>query len=150
VRSPILFSLVLFVVLVAPNALSPAFAADPLILPNAALLRGQQTLRRAEQEGAAFTAPAAVLAVQQNINAAWSAYHLQVEEEADDPDDDEAVLARHLAEEAELDAELLLVSVRAQREESRLDSLRAERRLPPVERIEITPSEAHPATRGTR
>lgn len=139
---------VLLIALAAPVALPPAFADDRLILPDSALLRGQQALRRAEQEGAAVMTPGAVLTVQQSINAAWSAYHRQVEEEADDPEDDEAILAHQLAEEAELDAELLLVTVRTQRDESRLDGLRAERRLPPVERLEVPPPEAHPATRG--
>lgn len=113
-----------------------ALAADKLILPDPALLRGQQTLRRAEQDGAAVMMPGAVLAVQQKINAAWSAYHRQVDEEADDPEDEEAVMARRLAEEVELDAELLLVTLKTEREEARLDGLRAGRKLPSSRRTD--------------
>lgn len=123
-------ALVLIFLLLAPAA----WAADKLILPEPALLRGQQVLRRAEQDGAAVMMPGAVLAVQQKINAAWSAYHRQVDEEADDPEDDEAIQARRLAEEAELDAELLLATLRTERDEARLDALRAGRNLPPADR----------------
>ena len=121
-------------VLIAAASRPRGLAADKLILPEPALLRGQQILRRAEQEGAAVMMPGAVLAVQQKINAAWSAYHRQVDEEADDPEDEEAILARQLAEEAELDAELLRVTLRTEREEARLDAFRAGRNLPPADR----------------
>ncbi len=112
-------------------------AEDVLILPHPALLRGQQQLRQAEQYGAAAMLPGAVLAVQEKINAAWSAYHRQVEEEASDPGDEEAVLARQLAEEAAVDAELLRVSVRTRDDEARLDGLRAGLSLPLPNRMEV-------------
>ncbi len=87
--------------------------------------------------------PAQTLSVQEKINAAWSAYHLQVDEEADDPSDDEAILARRLAEEVELDAMLLRTTVRTLHDESRLDGLRASLNLPPVQRLEV-PAVANP------
>lgn len=116
-----------------------ARADDALVLPHPALVRGQQFLRQAEGEGAAAIMPAETLAVQEKINAAWSAYHHQVEENADAPDDDEAILARRLAEEAELDALLLRVTLRTRHDESRLDGVRASLNLPPVQRLEIPP-----------
>lgn len=120
--------------------LTPAVRAeDALILPHPALIRGQQFLRQAEQEGAATRMPAETLSVQEKINAAWSAYHLQVEEEADDPTDDEAVLARRLAEESELDASLLRTTLHTRHDEARLDGLRAGLNLPPAQRLEIPP-----------
>ena len=122
-----------------------AWAEESLILPHPALLRGQQLLRQAEQDGAAALTPMAVLTVQEKINAAWSAYHRQVEEEADDPDDDEAILARQLAEEVEVDAELLQVTLRTQYDEARLDSVRASLRLPAAKRLEIPPPGTAPA-----
>lgn len=112
-------------------------AEDVLILPHPALLRGQLQLRQAEQDGAAAMLPGPVLAVQEKINAAWSAYHRQVEEEADDPEDEEAVLARQLAEEAAVDAELLRVSVRTRDDEARLDGMRAGLSLPLPSRMEV-------------
>ncbi len=121
------------------SALAPVRAEEALILPQPALLRAQKLLRQAEQDGAAAMQPRAVLAVQEKINAAWSAYHRQVEEEADEADDDEAIQARQLADEAEVDAELLLVTLRAQAEEARLDGLRASRGLPPPERLGVPP-----------
>jgi hypothetical protein len=124
---------------VLAGALAPVHAEETLILPQPALLRAQKLLRQAEQDGAAAMQPGAVLAVQEKINAAWSAYHRQVEEEADEADDDEAILARQLADEAEVDAELLLVTLRAQAEEARLDGLRASRGLAPPERLTIPP-----------
>lgn len=115
----------------------PAHAQDALILPHPALLRGQQQLRLAEQDGAAAMLPGAVLSVQEKINAAWSAYHLQVEEEASDPEDEEAILARQLAEEVAVDAELLRVTLRTRDDEARLDGLRAGLNLPLPTRIEV-------------
>jgi hypothetical protein len=120
-------------------AAAPAWAEESLILPHPALLRGQLLLRQAEQDGAAALTPMAVLTVQEKINAAWSAYHLQVEERADDPDDEEAILARQLAEEVELDAELLRVTLRTQDSEARLDSVRASLNLPAATRLVIPP-----------
>ncbi|HXG28587.1 MAG TPA: hypothetical protein VNJ47_07050 [Nevskiales bacterium] len=130
---------------VLAGVLAPAQAEETLILPQPALLRAQKLLRQAELDGAAAMQPGAVLIVQEKINAAWSAYHRQVEEEADDPEDDEAVLARQLADEAELDAELLQVSLRTQAEEARLDGLRASRGLPPAERLNVPAPAAPPA-----
>lgn len=127
--------------LLAVLAALPVSAKEPpLILPHPALLRGQMLLRQAEQDGAAAMQPGAVLAVQEKINAAWSAYHSQVEEEADQPDDEEAILARQLAEEAALDAELLQVTLRTQRDEAMLDSVRARLNLPAARRLVIPPS----------
>jgi hypothetical protein len=116
-----------------------ARADDAVVLPHPALLRGQQFLRQAEAEGAAAIMPVETLLVQEMINAAWSAYHHQVEENADDADDDEAILARRLAEEAELDALLLRVSLRTRHDEARLDGVRASLNLPPLQRLEIPP-----------
>lgn len=130
----------LFALLLAVSA--PLPAEEALILPHPRLLQAQQMLRQAEQDGAMAMQPAVVLAVQEKINAAWSAYHEQVEEEADDAEDEEAVLARQLAEEAALDAELLLVSLRTENDEARLDGLRASLNLPPASRIELLPAPA--------
>jgi hypothetical protein len=137
--------------LVAALLALPVLAKPPvLILPHPSLVRAQQLLRQAEKDGAIDSQPAAVLALQERINAAWSAYHLQVEEKADKPDDDEAILARYLAEETELDAELLRATLDARAHEARLDAERARLKLPPLERLAI-PSPALPAgTRGSR
>lgn len=127
----------------------PVMSKEPaLILPHPALLRAQLLLRQAEQAGAVKEQPGAVLALQAKINAAWSAYHLQVEEEADDPDDDEAILARRLAEQAVLDAALLQVSLRTLTDEARLDARLAARGSPPPERLAIPPPP--PAEAGSR
>lgn len=122
----------------------PSWAEESLILPHPQLLHAQKLLRQAEQDGAMAMQPSAVLTVQEKINAAWSAYHLQVEEEADDPEDDEAVLARQLAEEAALDAELLIVTLRTENDEARLDGLRSSLNLPAAKRIVIPPPNAEP------
>lgn len=119
-----------------------AYADETLILPHPALARAQQLLRQAEQEGAATRMPVVVLSVQHKINAAWSAYHRQVEEEADQADDEEAVVARQLAEEAEVDAELLKVSLRTLQDEARLDGLRASLGLPVLRRMVVPPPDA--------
>jgi hypothetical protein len=133
--------------LVAMLMVAPVAAKDPLILPHPSLLHAQQLLRQSEQDGAGVMQPGTVLALQEKINAAWSAYHLQVEEKADDPDDKEAIRARHLAEEVELDAELLRVTLRTQDDEARLDSLRASLGLAPAGR----PAAPRPAARpGSR
>jgi hypothetical protein len=117
----------------------PVRADEALILPHPALIRGQQFLRQAEQEGAANLMPAETLSVQEKINAAWSAYHQQVDEEADDPTDDESILARRLAEESELDAILLRTTLHTRHDEARLDGLRASLNLPPAQRLEVPP-----------
>lgn len=121
-----------------------AWAEDPLILPQPELLFAQKLLRQAEQDGAMAMQPAAVLAVQEKINAAWSAYHAQVEEEADDPEDDEAILAQRLAEAAALDAELLYVTLNTEKDEARLDGLRSSLNLPPSQRLTVPPPDAKP------
>jgi hypothetical protein len=126
----------------------PVLAKPPvLILPHPSLLRAQLLLRQAEQDGAIARQPGAVLVLQEKINAAWLAYHLQVEEEADKPDDEEAVLARHLAEEVELDAELLQVMLHTQAHEARLDGLRPKPGMTRPERLVIPPA---PAAVGQR
>lgn len=125
-------------------AASPAWAQEDLILPHPALLRAQQLLRQAEQEGARTMQPMVVLSLQEKINAAWSAYHRQVEEAADDPDDEEAITARRLAEEVALDAELLQVTLRTENDEARLDGLRANLKQAPAEPIEAPSPDTWP------
>ena len=143
-RPSVLISPAILLGLLAALQVLPARAVEPLILPHPSLLRAQVLLRQAEQDGATAMQPGAALMVQEKINAAWSAYHQQVEEKADDPNDEEAILARQLATEVELDAELLWVTLRTHEYEAQLDHLRASMGLPPARRPKL-PSPEIPA-----
>ena len=114
-RSPFSFSTTLVLALIAAG---PCWAAKD-IPPDPALQRSESFLAQAQKEGAPELAPALWLAAVEKLNAAYAAYHHQVEEKADSPKDKEAIAARWLAEEAEVDTELVLVTARAVKDERR-------------------------------
>jgi hypothetical protein len=96
----------------------PGWARRAPIGESPALKHSESLMADAEKEGAPDVVPNLWLDALQKLNAAYDAYHKQVEANARD-DDREAVAAQRAAEDAEVDAELALVSAQATKDEAR-------------------------------
>jgi hypothetical protein len=102
----------------------PCWAKKAPIEPSAALKHTELLMADAEKLGAPTLVPSLWLGALEKLNAAYAAFHKQVEAGARDEDDTEYVAALRAAEEAEVDAELTQVSAQAARDEARIGSPR--------------------------